>query len=348
MRRDERARGEMRRRGGGRAVGATVGRAQVHVDLAARVGREGAAGHERAAGQFAAQVRRRAGDPREHAARAVQAGERAEQPAGVGMGGAAAQLVGRRGLDDLPGVHDHHPVGDLQQQRQVVGDEEDREAQPLLELEDLAQDLALDHDVQPRGGLVHDHDLGLDGQGHRDHHPLAHAAGELVRVAAHTRGRDPDEVEHLDGPGAQLLLGCGRVGAQRVEQLLADPQHRIERVHRALEDDGDLAPAQRAQLRRGGAQHVEAAAGDAPAVIGDAAAGDDGGRAQEADRAVGERRLATATLAGEADDAAGVQRQVHPAHRAGISGGRAVGDREAADVEQRLARRARGRGSARP
>ena len=140
------------------------------------------------------------------------------------------------------------------------------------------------------------------------------------------------------GPRAQLLLGRGQVGAQRVQQLLADPQHRVERVHRALEDDGDLPPAQRTQLRRRRAEHVEVAARDAPAVVGDAAAGDHRRRAQQPDRAVGERRLATAALAGEADDAPGVQRQVDAAHGAGVPVGRAVGDRQVADVEQRARR----------
>ena len=41
---------------------------------------------------------------------------------------------GRRLLDDGAGVHDGDPVGDLDQQRQVVGDENDAEAELLAEL----------------------------------------------------------------------------------------------------------------------------------------------------------------------------------------------------------------------
>ena len=40
----------------------------------------------------------------------------------------------RAQLDDLAGVHDRDPVGDLDQQRQVVRDEEDGEAALALEL----------------------------------------------------------------------------------------------------------------------------------------------------------------------------------------------------------------------
>ena len=59
------------------------------------------------------------------------------------------------------------------------------------------EDLALHDDVERRRRLVHDHELRVDGERHRDHDPLAHAAGELVRVAAQAVAGDPDEVEQL-------------------------------------------------------------------------------------------------------------------------------------------------------
>ena len=110
-----------------------------------------AARHERAARERAAQVGRRAGDPSQPATRARAAG-------GTSRAARACRGARRRrgsasaGADstNLAGVHDHDPVGDLEQQREVVGDEQDREAEALLELEDLAQDLALDDDVERR------------------------------------------------------------------------------------------------------------------------------------------------------------------------------------------------------
>ena len=111
---------------------------------------------------------------------------RGNEPSSPRVYGCAARrrICSRDRLDDLPRVHDHHPVGDLEQQRQVVGDEQDREPESVLELEDLGQDLALDDHVERGRRLVHDHDLGLDRERHRDHHALAHAARELVRIAA--------------------------------------------------------------------------------------------------------------------------------------------------------------------
>ena len=75
-----------------------------------------------------------------------------------------------------------------------------------LQLDDLGQDLALDDDVERGRRLVHDHDLGLGRERHRDHHALAHAARELVRIAPQPLARDPDHLEQLDDPLALSLL----------------------------------------------------------------------------------------------------------------------------------------------
>ena len=169
------------------------------------------------------------------------------------MRGRVLDLRPRADLQQVPGVHHRDPVGQLEQQRQVVGDEQDREPELVLQLDDLAEDVALHHDVERGRRLVHDDDLGVDRQRHRDHHPLAHAAGQLVRVAAQPRARDADQVEQradlLERVLAAAIRRCAWID---VEDLVADVEHRVERVHRALEDDRDLAPAQPLQV--GGAQ----------------------------------------------------------------------------------------------
>ena len=78
---------------------------------------------------------------------------------------------------------------------------------------DDRQDLGLHGDVERGGRLVGDQQLGVERHGHRDHGPLPHAAGELVRVVVHpaVRLRDADQLEQLDRPGPGLLLGHGLV-----------------------------------------------------------------------------------------------------------------------------------------
>ena len=82
----------------------------------------------------------------------------------------------------------------------------------LAQLDQLGQDLPLHHHVERRGRLVHDDDLRLEGERHRDHHALAHAAGELVRVGVQPVGRDADQLEQLRGPRAGACLLEARVG----------------------------------------------------------------------------------------------------------------------------------------
>ena len=100
-----------------------------------------------------------------------------------------------------------HDLGD---HPEVVGDQEDRHPEPLAQLEQQLEDLRLDRHVERGRRLVGDEQLRVAGERHRDHHPLAHAAGELVRVvvAAALRLGDADELEHLDrARSARLLRG---------------------------------------------------------------------------------------------------------------------------------------------
>jgi hypothetical protein len=94
------------------------------------------------------------------------------------------QPLGACRLDELARVHDRDAVGELEQQREVVRDEEHREAEIAFEGVDLLQDLALHDDVEGGRRLVHDDQLGVERERDGDDHALAHPAGELVRVRA--------------------------------------------------------------------------------------------------------------------------------------------------------------------
>src|SRR3546814_17068634 len=54
---------------------------------------------------------------------------------------------------------------------------------------DLRQHLRLNGDIERGGRLVRQQQLRPAGQRHGDHHPLAHAAGELVRVVVQALAR---------------------------------------------------------------------------------------------------------------------------------------------------------------
>src|SRR5205807_8367304 len=107
-----------------------------------------------------------------------------------------------------------------------------------------------------------------------DDHALAHAARELVRVGADAAPVDPDQLQQLAGVRERATAGDALVRTHHVDELVADPHHRVERVHGALEDHRDVPPAEAAELLLALARQVLALEDDAPAD-------DPGGRPQD-------------------------------------------------------------------
>ena len=118
-------------------------------------------------------------------------------------------------LDHPAGVHDDDPVGDLGDDAEVVGDEQDGHADVAPQLVEQRQDLRLDGDVEGGRRLVGDQQQGVAGERDRDHHPLPHAARQLMRILAEAllRGRDLDQLEHLErAPRARQPASCPGAG----------------------------------------------------------------------------------------------------------------------------------------
>jgi hypothetical protein len=194
-----------------------------------------------------------------------------------------------------------------------VGDQDDRGPGRLLRGLEHLQDLRLDGHVERRGRLVGDDHVGVVGDRHRDHRPLAHTAGELVRE----RGRpllrvgDADQVEQFDGLFGGAVLGHVLVDAQRLGDLVAHRVHRCEGRQRVLEDHRDLFAAD----GRGGlvVERQEFLAAVAGRAVDARVA-----RQQAHDR---QRRdgLARPGLADDAEDLAGPDVVGQPAHRGHVA-----------------------------
>ena len=153
-------------------------------------------------------------------------------------------------LDDLARVHHEHPVGDLGDHAEVVGDDDDGEVALAIEPVDQLQDLGLDRHVERRGRLVGDQHVGFERQRHGDHDALPHTAGELVRVepCSPVGVGDADRPQQLDRLGLGFLLGDVAVRADHLGDLVADAIDGVQRAHRVLEDHRDLLAADVPQL----------------------------------------------------------------------------------------------------
>ena len=108
------------------------------------------------------------------------------------------------------------------------------------------QDLLLDTHVEGRGGLVGEQHVGPAAEGHRDDDPLAHAARQLVRIAA----QHPVDVGQPDltqsganTVGPRPLIPPGGVPSGQ-GHLAPDRHHRVEGRNRLLEHHRDIPASQ--------------------------------------------------------------------------------------------------------
>ena len=149
------------------------------------------------------------------------------------------------------GIHDDDALGDLGHHAEVVGDQHDGRADAVLEVAHQVEDLRLDGDVERGGRLVGDQQLRVAGERDGDHHALAHAARELVRVFAHAPLRlgNADQRQHLDRAFARPAA-CDRPWCSRSVSPICRPtvSTGFRRGHRLLEDHADLVAADVAHL----------------------------------------------------------------------------------------------------
>ena len=174
--------------------------------------------------------------------------------------------------------------------------------------------------------------FGSQRERHGDHHALAHAARELVRVALEpVLGLgDAHHLEQLDGPGPGVVLRLLPVGRDGLGHLLLDGEDRVEAGHRVLEDHRDVAAAD--------LPHVVLADGHEVLAVEQHPATLDHARRlgqQAHDREVG-HALAAPGLADEAEALAARQLERDPVDGVDRPVVRAEADEQVLDVEQRL------------
>ena len=94
------------------------------------------------------------------------------------------QARGRPELDDATRVHHGDPVCDLSNDRQVVSDEDQGEAELLLQVLEDVEDLRLDRDVEGRDRFVADDELGFERECAGDGDALLLPARHLPRIVS--------------------------------------------------------------------------------------------------------------------------------------------------------------------
>ena len=232
-------------------------------------------------------------------------------------------------LDDPPAVHHDDPRCPLGGEPEVVRDEHERRAELAGHALELVEDRPLHRDIERRGRLVGDQQLGVAGQPDRDESPLAHAARELVRVLLRPlRGvRKSGRGERLDHLAVDVLAGGQAVREERLGDLRADLGDRVQVRHRILRHETDRSTSDAAHHGLGSAHQVlaleqDAALRDAP-VSG-----------QQPDHRHRGRGLSRPGLAHDRERLAGREVEVHALHRVHGAVDGAELDGDVADLQQ--------------
>ena len=153
------------------------------------------------------------------------------------LAGALVELARRADLLDPAVVQDHDAVGDLHRLLLVVGDEDGRHVDLVVQPPQPRAQLGADLGVERAERLVEQQHARLDRQRAGERHALALAAGELRRVAR--RGsRQADEPQQLVDP--RVDLGLRALADRQAEGDVVAHGHVLEgRV--VLEDEADAA-----------------------------------------------------------------------------------------------------------
>src|SRR5579872_2168381 len=92
-------------------------------------------------------------------------------------------LLPRRHFDDLAEIHHGHAMRHVLDDRKIVADEEEREAEFGLQILQQVDDLRLDRNVERGDRLIADDQVRLGRERTRDADALALAARKLMRPA---------------------------------------------------------------------------------------------------------------------------------------------------------------------
>ncbi|CAJ0998844.1 hypothetical protein SODG_000363 [Sodalis praecaptivus] len=155
-------------------------------------------------------------------------------------------------------MHHQHPIRHFRHHAHIVGNKHHPHAHLLLQQPNQLQDLRLNGDIQRGRGLIGNKQRRPARQRHGNHHPLAHPARKLMRVAIENIARfgDPHQIPHMQGflSGAAMIFAL--VQTQGFRYLFPDREYRIQRGHRLLKNHRHIRAAQRAQRRRRGAAQI--------------------------------------------------------------------------------------------
>src|SRR5690554_2601136 len=158
------------------------------------------------------------------------------------MLGRPVNQFARPGLHDLAQIHDSDTVRDMFDHRQVARNEQVRQTELTLQVDQQVENLALNGNVQRRHRLVAYNQLRVQRNRAGDADTLTLATGKLERITGHRARWQTDQIQQLQHPP----LTSRRVAdALHNEWLFDDSAYGmsgVQGLHGVLEDHLNIAP----------------------------------------------------------------------------------------------------------
>ena len=167
----------------------------------------------------------------------------------IGMLRIGKDINGLPLFNNFPALHHANPVGNAAHDAQIMRDEQKAKALAAFQIGQKVKDLRLNGHIQRGCRLIRDQQFGAIGQSHGDHHALALAARQLMRISGQAvfGVADADFVQQFDNAGAGSVAFQLLVQAKAFPNLGFDRVQRVQRCHRLLKDKADVISAHRPQ-----------------------------------------------------------------------------------------------------
>ena len=139
-------------------------------------------------------------------------------------------------LDDFPQIHDCNPVGDVFNNRKVMGNEKIGQSESGLQILEQVDNLGLNGHIKRGNRLVADNNFWIDCKSPCDPYTLALPPGKLMRIAVEIVSAQTDNIEQFIYFLFRFLPGNNFMDCQRLVEHLADHHSGVQGAERVLED----------------------------------------------------------------------------------------------------------------
>lgn len=148
---------------------------------------------------------------------------------------------GGSGFHDSARIEDGDRIGAVGNEREVVGDQDQREPVSLAQSGQQLHNGGGRAGVEGGGHLIADEHIRFGGQSTRNSDPLPLPTGQLVRIAPRVIGVELDLPQQLGHPVRHITGIAAAMQPQRTAEGRADTATGIERTQRALRHELNTA-----------------------------------------------------------------------------------------------------------